>query len=626
MTMSTAHPLRRSIGLLVLAILLALAVNSFARGGDVVFRAAPREGFVGVPAVLQLEIRDASDFTPPELPTVDGLEIALGAGQHKSTNVTIINGKAKQSTTQLLEIEFTPTREGRFTVPAFEVVVDGATFTSKPFTLVAKPSDTGDILLAEIAADPPNPYVGQPTKLTLRIWFKPFRDPTKNVELDGGNMWSLLDIERTEWGPFRNAITQMERRRQRPTDRDRMKGDVTYTVFEIEDTWTPTQAGTADFSAVEIKGSWPTGVQIVRNFFGQNQAQLSGTRPVMAKANAGELTVRPLPSEGRPQSFAGAVGDFTVTATARPTDVAVGDPITIVYTVKAQGRDPRSLGSLETLQAPPFASLPNLTKDFRIPSDQLGGTVRDREKTFTQTFRPLNESITAVPPLPFSFFDPEAGTYREILTEAIPITVRAAERMNLSQIVGGEDARTPQSNALTAVAGGLLANVPPNESLTHSSRTSIGAAVAGAVALPPLLCSVLFLARRVQQARDADPLRRRAARAAATAHVTLTATPTPETILAAVTGYIADRRGLGDGARTRGDAVAALREAGVDEELIARTDGFLAACERSRYAPSGASGPSAAEAKAIIALCERSPLATRASSAATRSNAGGTNA
>lgn len=616
----------RSLLVAVAVCACVLATGTTAIAGEAVFRIPPREAFVGVPAILSVELRDATDFTPPELPVVDGLEIALGAGKHTSTNVSIVNGKATQSTTQRLDIEFLPTREGRFSVPPIAIEVDGKTFRSPAFTIAVKPSDTGDLLLAEVIADPPSPYVGQPTTLTLRVWFKPYRDPSINLQLAGGDMWSLMDLERTEWGPFRNAITQLERRRQRPTDRERMRGDESYFVYEIQDTWTPTQAGAADFSAVEVRASWPTGAQVVRNFFGQNQAQLTGTRPVKAKASAADIVVRPLPTEGRPASFAGAVGDFTVSALARPTDVAVGDPITVMYTVKVQSRDPRALGALETLQAPAFATLPSLAKDFRIPSDQLGGTVKDRDKTFTQTFRPLNDSVTAIPPLPFSFFDPEADTYREVFTEAIPITVKAAERMNLSQIVGGavadDDAR---GSSLTAVAGGLLANVAPSESLLASTDVSIGAGVATVVALPPVLCAALGLMRRVQQARDADPVRRRASRAAPTARNALArlrgGAGSADGILDALTGYVADRCGLGDGARTRGDAMAALRAQGIDDELLRRTDALLASCERARYAPGGATPASADEALAIIELLERAGL--RAGSAVASPTAGG---
>jgi hypothetical protein len=607
--------MRRTNRFSILTALLPLlwaACSAF--GGDAVFRTPPREGYVGVPSTLRVEIRDAADFEPPVFPEVDGLTFALGQSQHKQTSVTIINGRKSESVTQSLEIEITPAREGRFAVPAIALTIDGKEFKSAPFTLVVKPSDATGILIAEITADPPNPYVGQPTKLTLRIFFKPYRDPSVNVALDGGNMWSLIDAERSEWGPFRSALIKLEQRRQRPADRERVRDDTTYAVFEIDDIWTPTQAGSPEFDNVEILASWPTGVQIVKDFFGQNTAQLTGTRPVRAHATATGITVRPLPEAERPASFAGAVGDFTVSATARPTEVSVGDPITVVFTVKSADREARSLGSLETLQAPPFAQLPVLAKSFRIPSDQLGGTVRDREKTFTQTFRPLTDGLTEIPPIPFGFFDPEAGTYREVFTEAIPITVRTAERMTLSEIIGATPApQGRERSALTAVAGGLLANVPPNPSLLGSATATIGPAVYGTLALPPFLCAVLLVMRRLQDHRDANPLRLRAGRASAVASKALAAArpgAEAEAILGAVTGFIADRCGLADGAKTRGDAVRALEAAGIDQEVVRRVDGLLGACERERYAPAGSSTLSLEEAKAIIRLLERAPLAT----------------
>jgi BatD DUF11 like domain len=596
--------------IVLLASLLGTVHSAIA--GDATFRAPPREGYVGVPSLLRVEIRDAANFDPPVFPEVDGLTFALGQSQHKQTSVTIINGRSAQTVTQVVEIEITPSREGTFSVPPIVMTVDGKTFQSNAFKLVVKPSDATGILLAEIAADPPEPFVGQPTRLSLKIFFKPYRDPSVNVVLRGGDMWSLIDVERSEWGPFRSALIKLEQRRQRPADRERVRDDTTYSVFEIEDVWTPTQAGPPQFGSVEISASWPTGAQVVRDFFGQNSAQLTGTRPIRALAKAEGITVRPLPEEDRPASFAGAVGDFTVSASARPTEVSVGDPITVIFTVKIADRDPRSLGSLETLQAPPFANLPALTSGFRIPSDQLGGTVRDREKSFTQTFRPLSADVTEIPPIPFGFFDPEAGTYREVLTDAIPIAVRAAERMTMSEIVGGTTGPVAsERGALTTVAGGLLANAPPSIALLANARATIGPVVAGAVALPPFLCAILLVMRRVQERRDANPLRIRAGRALAVAHRSLSAVKPgqeAEAVLHAVTGFIADRCGLYEGAKTRGDAMRALELAMVEPELLRRVDTLLASCERARYAPAGASGISIEEAKAVLRLLERAKL------------------
>ena len=48
-----------------------------------------------------------------------------------------------------------------------------------------------------------------------------------------------------------------------------------------------------------------------------------------------KLTVLPLPEEGKPSGFYGLVGQYTISASATPTKVNVGDPITL--TVKVGG-------------------------------------------------------------------------------------------------------------------------------------------------------------------------------------------------------------------------------------------------------------------------------------------------
>ena len=45
----------------------------------------------------------------------------------------------------------------------------------------------------------------------------------------------------------------------------------------------------------------------------------------------------PLPAEGAPANFNGAVGDYTMAVTAGPTNVAVGDPITVRVQISGHG-------------------------------------------------------------------------------------------------------------------------------------------------------------------------------------------------------------------------------------------------------------------------------------------------
>ena len=44
-----------------------------------------------------------------------------------------------------------------------------------------------------------------------------------------------------------------------------------------------------------------------------------------------------MPAEGAPANFNGAVGDYTMTVTAGPTNVAVGDPITVRVQISGRG-------------------------------------------------------------------------------------------------------------------------------------------------------------------------------------------------------------------------------------------------------------------------------------------------
>jgi hypothetical protein len=125
-----------------------------------------------------------------------------------------------------------------------------------------------------------------------------------------------------------------------------------------------------------------------------------------------------VPRDGAPADFNGAVGRFTMAMSAGPTNLAAGDPITVK--VQISGR-----GSLDAITLPDqpawhdFKTYPPTTKVET--SDQLGlqGT-----KTFEQIITPQSAEIKSLPPITFSFFDPEVKAYRTLTQPAIPLVVR----------------------------------------------------------------------------------------------------------------------------------------------------------------------------------------------------------
>jgi hypothetical protein len=128
----------------------------------------------------------------------------------------------------------------------------------------------------------------------------------------------------------------------------------------------------------------------------------------------------PLPEQNKPANFTGAVGDFTMTATAGPTTLTVGDPITV--RVQISGR-----GALDSIQLPDQSALNN----FKIYPPTAKAETTDPlgiqgQKMFEEIVTPQNADVREWPQFSFSFFNPEDGKYHTLTQPAVPLAVKAA--------------------------------------------------------------------------------------------------------------------------------------------------------------------------------------------------------
>ncbi|MGA3285082.1 MAG: BatD family protein [Verrucomicrobiota bacterium] len=133
-----------------------------------------------------------------------------------------------------------------------------------------------------------------------------------------------------------------------------------------------------------------------------------------------EVQSLPLPTEGRPADFNGAVGHYTMTVNAGPMNVTVGDPITV--RIQISGR-----GALDALTPPnqpewhDFKVYPPVSK--METSDQLG---LEGTKTFEEIVTPQNTDVHQLPQFSFSFFDPEDGNYHTLTQLSEQLAVHPA--------------------------------------------------------------------------------------------------------------------------------------------------------------------------------------------------------
>ena len=597
-----------------IAILASLLLACIASAGDVRFVPPASQTWEGIPVRILVEVSNAADVQAPLAPAVEGAQVrVVERGRQSRTEVR--NGRVTSSTTVTWAVEVVPDAPGTLTIPPISVTADGAVRSSPAFTVAVRRSDAGDLLSAEIYGSPPEVYVGQPLDLVLRIVVKPYRDPNYG-QLNETQMWGLVDIQGSEWGPFEPEVADLVRRSAVPRSHQESRDGATWFVYELKSrTWPPKAgSGVPDLKPVKVAMTYPIALRETQSFFLERQLTISDARPLSVRAEATGIRVLPVPEEGRPASFTGAVGDFRIDVQAKPTDVEVGQPVTLTLTLQdASGR-----ANLDSVLPPALGANAELTRDFRVPTDALSGEIVGNAKRFTVTVRPTRAGIDAVPPVEFSSFDPETKTFRTVRSAPIPVTVRPASRMDLAKIVGGGSAigsgdAAPAAGAtqLTAVAEGLVANKPVSTAMLARASGGIDALSVAGLAIPPLAAvgAVAWRMRRDRHARDGGLARR--SRAGRRARERLRTAADAAGIAAAVTGLVEDAVGRAEGTLTRGDMDATLAAGGADAGLRHRVADVLARCDRARYAGMG-TAPEAdlrAEAAAVIDALDAAGLA-----------------
>jgi len=152
-------------------------------------------------------------------------------------------------------------------------------------------------------------------------------------------------------------------------------------------------------------------------------------REVPVAVEVVRIEVLPLPAEGRPADFTGAIGQWNIELDAKPTELAVGDPITL--TVKLSGS-----GNIDTV---PPVQLQNLA-DFKVYDPTTKTTKNELnttgERIFQQVLVPTATTATQLPVVQLSYFDPLVKAYRSVTRGPISIKVNAGTG-NHSAIVSG---------------------------------------------------------------------------------------------------------------------------------------------------------------------------------------------
>jgi hypothetical protein len=332
---------------------------------------------------------------------LDGAQMVSGVSQ----NTSIVSTSAGQTYVYTCSVVIEPTRAGDVVIPAITAKVDGKTMTSQPITMKVAASDVfappddyaSRMAFLWVIVPRTNLFINEPVVAEFRIYLRSDVHRYDNVQLspDGtGVAFSKL------------AEGQQYTRRV---------GNASFTVLTLSAAITPVKTGTVSINPVN--GSILLNARDPMDMFFGSRLQPQQASLTSAQI---DLHVAPLPTEKVPAGFNGAVGSYTMAVSVGPTNLVAGDPITL--RVQISGR-----GALDTIALPeqkgwdnfktyPATSKINATDNFGIQGS----------KTFEQIVTPQNSDIHTLPPISFSFFDPEKKEYRTLNHPATPLVVRAA--------------------------------------------------------------------------------------------------------------------------------------------------------------------------------------------------------
>lgn len=384
---------------------------------------------------------------------------------------------------------------------------------------------------------PAEVYVGQQIELRMIVWVEVPRYGRQELDAD----YVLTQMDRAQLGVFdphpEHVVTG-----PRPGFAPQRR----FHAFTFRACVVPEQTGPLTPPAPHVALKYPTNESHV-------DIQLSPTMPT--------VDVLPIPANNQPRHFAGAVGLFDINVAAAPQRVRVGDPIEVTI-------DVYGAGSLGHLPPPDVTNHNEWTRDFHLPETLPSGTVVDARRRFTLIVRARDENVTRIPSLTYPYFDPSHERFVVARSTPINLTVLPAATVSTAPYA-------PSRATSLAWAQRLIERVRPH----------VPAIAGGLLALIGL--TILLFQRRGQAAPAPSPSPLSTVSSSAhDLHNLPTSDPrdTAHAILSALAERAASHCKV-PASRCYGPAACtALRQAGVDEDVVARWEDVVEACELVAYA------------------------------------------
>ena len=390
-------------------IFLLLLVFAYSTAiAQVKFEAKVSKNTLGVNERLRIDFemnQDGDNFVPPSFQ-----DFTVVGGPNTSVSNYWSNGK--RSFTKTYSYFLSPKKQGSFTVKQAQIEIDGQVYKTFPIIIkvtkaIEKPKDPNDPayiasqkihLVAEVSKT--SPYLNESITVLYKLYVAP--NIAANI---------LGDKQTPQYEDFWNQ--NIEVRAFRPQNAKFKGEDYRYVILKKVVLY-PQKTGKLKLEpyVINLNIDVPTsrydifGNRIVRKV---QQSITSSTRIV---------NVKPLPEEGKPADFKGAVGDFNFSVTASKSSLDAGESLQAKVIVSGKGN--LKLFELPKITVPSSLEVyePEHKENVRTNLAGMQGEILD-----VYTIVPQYKGKYPLPEVSFSYFDPKAKTYKRLTSEQLVIDV-----------------------------------------------------------------------------------------------------------------------------------------------------------------------------------------------------------
>lgn len=547
-------------------------------------------------------------------PSFEGFNVVGGPFTSTSSSIQMTGAGVTRTVRNSYTYALQAFQEGTFRIGSASLTVNGEKITSEPFDIKVLPDDgsnsgagsggysgggstqgqaqqsssdpevSGKDLFLKVVPSKKSVYVGEQVVLTYKLYTKV---PVSSLSVEKmpsyAGFWTK-DISDNNGGALRQSSEYVN--------------GVEYTVAEIQKmVIVPQRSGSLTLDPMTIeciaqirtesnrRSNDPFDVFFNDPFFNRN------IKNVNKQLSSSSLTinVQNLPVADKPDSFAGAVGNYSFKSDIDKTELSTNDAFTLTYTVSGQG-------NVELLQMP----TPVLPPDFEVYDPKITTSVDHNAQGLTGTKKaeylviPRRAGSFNIPAAEFSYFNPANGSYQTLRSDGYTLSVQKGKDSDQG---GGIYASNQED---IKYLGSDIRHIKRDDAKLRPMHSTFFGSSAYYVALLALLLLfvilLLVLKKREQLTQDTAANRNRKADKVARGRLKnalqyLKAKDQEKFYVEmsqALWGYIADKTGIERSKLSMDTVSETMRAKNVPDDLTQQFVDTLNSCEFARFAPGSA--------------------------------------